>query len=134
MKYIIHGATGAQGSPVVSALTAIEKPVIGLTRNPDAVLDGAQAMAADLSSVAELTEAYRDATGVFVHLPVGPEEQRREYARNIVAAVREARPARVVVSTSGFPLDQAPGERSAIGELVDGLAESGVSAALIDPS
>ncbi|MCF2437222.1 hypothetical protein LV779_36730 [Streptomyces thinghirensis] len=40
-----------------------------------------------------LIEAYRDADGVFVHPPMVSERTpRRLHARNIVAAVREARP------------------------------------------
>jgi uncharacterized protein YbjT (DUF2867 family) len=126
MTYVIHGATGAQGAPVVSVLAAEGKPVVALTRNADTVVDGARAVAAGYSSVADLTQAYRDAEGVFVHLPVVSEEDRRAYAHNIVAAVGEARPTRVVVSTSGFA-------DSAVGTLVRGLTDSGVSHAVIAP-
>lgn len=93
MTYVIHGATGAQGAPVVSALTAAGKPVAALTRNADAVVPGARVVAAGYSSTEELTATYRNAAGVFVHLPVSSEEDRRTYARNIVAALpRPARP------------------------------------------
>jgi uncharacterized protein YbjT (DUF2867 family) len=126
MTYVIHGATGAQGAPVVSVLAAAGKPVVALTRNADTVVDGARAVAAGYSSVADLTQAYRDAEGVFVHLPVGSEEDRRAYARNIVAAIGEARPTRVVFSTSGFA-------DSAASTLAGGLADSGVSHAVIAP-
>ncbi|WP_052664790.1 SDR family oxidoreductase [Nitriliruptor alkaliphilus] len=139
MSFVVHGATGAQGGPVVAALAASGRPVVALTRDADAAVDGARVVVADAASVAELTAAYRDAEGVFVHLPVGAEEDRRGYARNIVAAVGAARPARVVVSTSGFAIDVGddgePAGRadSAVGELVGGLADSGVSAAVIAP-
>lgn len=131
MTYVIHGATGAQGAPVVSVLTAAGKPVVALTRNADAVVPGARVMTAAYSSVQELTDAYRGAEGVFVHLPVGMEEDRRTYARNIVAAVRAARPARVVFSTSGFSLDGDEEDSASI--VVSGLADSGVSHAVIAP-
>ncbi|MEO6082918.1 MAG: hypothetical protein ABIQ18_07410 [Umezawaea sp.] len=78
----------------------------------------------------ELTRVYRGAEGVFVHLPVGMEDDRRTYARNIVAAVRVARPDRVVFSTSGFPV---AGEESAASILVGGLADSAVAHAVIAP-
>ena len=135
MTYVIHGATGAQGAPVVSVLTAAGKPVVALTRNADAVVPGARVMTAAYSSVQELTDAYRGAEGVFVHLPVGMEEDRRTYARNIVAAVRAARPARVVFSTSGFPLGSEEGadEENSASIVVSGLADSGVSHAVIAP-
>ncbi|MBB6347094.1 uncharacterized protein YbjT (DUF2867 family) [Nonomuraea muscovyensis] len=131
MTYVIHGATGAQGAPVVAALAAAGKSVTALTRNPDAVVDGARVLAAGYSSTEELTEAYRSADGVFVHLPVVSEEDRQTYARNIVAAVRAARQARVVFSTSGYPID--PAGDDAVSSLVRGLADSGVSHAVIAP-
>ncbi|MFF7529328.1 SDR family oxidoreductase [Streptomyces bobili] len=132
MTYVIHGATGAQGAPVVAALTAAAKPVTALTRNPDAVVDGARVVTADHSSTEELTAAYRGADGVFVHLPVVSEEDRRTQAHHIVAAVRAARPARVVFSTSGAPIDAGTGGAAAI--LAGGLADAGVSHAVIAPT
>lgn len=131
MTYVIHGATGAQGAPVVAALAAAGKSVTAVTRNENAVVDGARVVAAPYSSAADLTDAYRGAAGVFVHLPVTSEEHRRIFAGNILAAVREARPARVVFSTSGFPIDPADG--SAAATLAAGLADSGVSHAVIAP-
>lgn len=133
MTYVIHGATGAQGAPVVAVLAAAGKSVTALTRNADAVVDGAQrVVAAGYDSTAELTEAYRGADGVFVHLPVVSEEDRLTYAHNIVAAVRAARPARVVFSTSGSPTDPDTGGAAAI--LAGGLADSGVPHAVIAPT
>ncbi|MER7404784.1 NmrA family NAD(P)-binding protein [Streptomyces sp. NPDC000070] len=131
MTYVIHGATGAQGAPVVTALTAAGKSVTALTRNPDAVVDGARVVAASYSSAADLTDVYRGADGVFVHLPVGAEEDRLAFANNILAAVRAARPGRVVFSTSGF--STAPAIGGAAATLAAGLADSGVSHAVIAP-
>ncbi|MGQ4386536.1 NmrA family NAD(P)-binding protein [Streptomyces sp. SAS_270] len=134
MTYMIHGATGAQGAPVVAALAAAGKPVTALTRNADTVVDGARVLAVDYSSTADLTRAYRGAEGVFVHLPVAPEEDRLAFAHNTVAAIREARPARVVFSTSGglVSTDRDSAE-SAVSVLAAGLADSGVSHAVIEP-
>jgi uncharacterized protein YbjT (DUF2867 family) len=132
MTYVIHGATGAQGAPVVAALVAAGKPVTALTRNPDTVVSGARVVAAGYDSAEELTSAYRGADGVFVHLPVTSEADRLTYARNIVAAVRAARPARVVFSTSGSPIDPDTGSAAAL--LASGLADSGVSHAVIEPT
>ncbi|MFG2196730.1 NmrA family NAD(P)-binding protein [Streptomyces sp. NPDC048639] len=134
MSYVIHGATGAQGAPVVSALAAAGKPTVALTRNADAVVDRAHVVAADYSSTAELAEAYRGAEGVFVHLPLGAEEDRRRYARNVAAAVREARPSRVVISTSGADgSSRQDPTGSAVSTLISGLDDSGVSYAVIAP-
>ncbi|MEU6226313.1 NmrA family NAD(P)-binding protein [Streptomyces sp. NPDC047042] len=135
MTYMIHGATGAQGAPVVASLTAAGKPVTALTRDAGAVVDGARVLAVDYSSTTDLTEAYRGAEGVFVHLPVAPEEDRLTFARNVVAAVREARPARVVFSTSGAIVhpDGDGSDGTATSVLAAGLADSGVSHAVIEP-
>jgi uncharacterized protein YbjT (DUF2867 family) len=133
MTYVIHGATGAQGAPVVAALATAGQSVTALTRHADAVVAGAQrVVAADYDSTEKLTEAYRGADGVFVHLPVVAEEDRRAYARNIVAAVRASRPGRVVFSTSGAPVDPETGGAAAA--LAGGLAETGVSLAVITPT
>lgn len=131
MTYVIHGATGAQGAPVVAALTAAGKPVTAVTRKEHAVVDGARVVSAAYSSAADLTDVYRGASGVFVHLPVTAEEDRRLFADNILTAVRAARPDRVVFSTSGFPIDPAIGGAAAT--LASGVAEAGVSHAVIAP-
>lgn len=139
MTYKIHGATGAQGAPVVSALAAAGKPVTALTRTAGTVVDGARVLAVDYSSPADLTDAYRGAEGVFVHLPVAPEQDRLTFARNVVAAVREARPARVVFSTSGAIVRTGDDSRqddsaeTAVSVLATGLADSGVSHVVIEP-
>ncbi|MFC4463191.1 hydroxylase [Streptomyces xiangluensis] len=77
----------------------------------------------------EEDRAYRGAAGVFVHLPVTSEEDRQIFAGNILTVVRAARPARVVFSTSGFPINPAVGGAAAT--LAAGLAGSGVSHAVI---
>jgi uncharacterized protein YbjT (DUF2867 family) len=130
MTYVIHGATGAQGAPVVAALAAAGKPVTALTRNPDTAVAGARVVVAGYSSRQALTEAYRGADGVFIHLPITSEEQRLTYVHNIVAAVREARPARVVFSTSGLQT----GTGGATDLLISGLGDSGVPHAVIAPT
>ncbi|MFD0142485.1 MULTISPECIES: SDR family oxidoreductase [unclassified Streptomyces] len=131
MSYVIHGATGAQGAPVVAVLAASGASVTALTRNADAVVAGARVRAVGLDSVEGLTEAYRGADGVFVHLPLGGEEDRLAYARNVVEALTAARPARVVFSTSGgTPVELADG---AVVTVIDGLKAAGLSHAVIAP-
>ncbi|MFK0011609.1 NmrA family NAD(P)-binding protein [Streptomyces sp. NPDC091027] len=133
MTYVIHGATGAQGAPVAAALVAAGKSVTALTRDAEAAVPGARVFPADYADLARLTEAYRGAQGVFVHLPMGPEEDRRRFAANVVAAVQETRPDRVVVSTSGDDSGLRDPSGSALGALVAGLAESGVSCTVVAP-
>ena len=133
MTYIIHGATGAQGAPVHANLQASGARAIAAVRNT-AGLDG-PAVSVDLNSVESLTEAYREADGVFVHLPLaGPQEQ-LEMALAIGEAVRRARPGRVVFSTSGYTGDmtEPAGADSPHAVLWRALAESGVSYAVVAP-
>ncbi|MDX3450875.1 hydroxylase [Streptomyces sp. ME02-8801-2C] len=110
-----------------------------LTRNAGIVVDGARVLAVDYSSTTNLTDAHRGAEGVFVHLPVTPEEDRLTFARNVVTAVREARPARVVFSTSGalvHPDGDSRRDDSAgttVSVLAAGPADSAVSHAVIEP-
>ncbi|MFF3020689.1 NmrA family NAD(P)-binding protein [Streptomyces sp. NPDC057939] len=133
MTYVIHGATGAQGAPVAAALAAAGKPVTALTRNASAVVPGARVVPTDYSSPEQLIAAYRGAQGVFVHLPMAAEEDRRRYAANVVAAVQETRPGRVVVSTSGDDSGLQDPSGNALGALVAGLEESGASYAVVAP-
>ncbi|QNP76202.1 NAD(P)H-binding protein [Streptomyces roseirectus] len=134
----MHGASGAQGNPLLSRLKATGKPVVAVGRKPGAHPDGTPVVAASYTSVEDLAGVYTDADGVFVHLPVAAEDERVVYARNIVAALTEAKPRRVVVSTSGTVVDgphpqlRAPDD-SAVQILVRGLAESGLSYAVVAP-
>ena len=135
MSFIIHGATGAQGAPLFDRLKAAGKSVKAASRNAE---NGDQAVTADAASADSLTSAYDKAEGIFVHLPQAPEELRLSYANNIVAAIRAARPARVVISTSGAVVDapdsplQSPAD-SAIMTLINGVKDSGVSNAVVAP-
>ena len=69
MVDIIHGATGAQGSPVLSALTSAGRTAIAAVRHPETVPAGIAARQVDLASADSLASAYEGAEGVFVHLP-----------------------------------------------------------------
>lgn len=132
MSYIIHGATGAQGRPLHARLVATGKKPIAVVRNTANVSDGS-AIAVDFASVNSLVAAYRGAEGVFVHLPVAAEPQRVQYAQNIVTALNEAKPTRVVVLSSGAPIDLPGTNGSAVMTLVRGIRESGVSHAIVAP-
>lgn len=137
MKFVIHGATGAQGSPLVARLTSSGKKVVAAVRNAAAVT-GAPAVAVDYGSVDSLTVAYRDADGIFLHLPVASPDDRQRYARNVVEAVSRAKPGRVVISTSGYGIGE-PGSplqassEDAVPTLVSGAERAGVSVAVIAP-
>lgn len=131
MTYIVHGATGAQGAPVLAALTAAGHSAAAAVRDVSRV-SGAPAVGIDNEDPDSLAAAYRGAAGVFVHLPLGSPDQQMAYARAIAAAVERARPARVVVSTSGYPFGAA-GAPTPLDVLIDGLGASGVSHAVLAP-
>lgn len=89
------------------------------------------AVAVDFADIDALAAAYQDVDGIFVHLPIGSPDQQLAHAQVIVEAVRRARPARVVASTSGYP---AGGDGdSPVDVLVRGLEDSGVSVAIVEP-
>ena len=138
MADIIHGATGAQGSPVLSALTSAGRSAVAAVRHLEAVPAGVVARQVDLVSADLLASAYEGADGVFVHLPMGAPEAAAAQARAVVEAVTRARPGRVVISTSGQIVDQpgsplqAPAD-SPIMTLIDGVTGSGVPTAVVAP-
>lgn len=132
MTYIVHGATGAQGAPVLSALVSAGLPVRAAVRDTSKIAD-VDAVSIDAGSVDSLVAAYDGAEGVFVHLPIGSPDDQRRYALAIGAAIRQARPARVVFSTSGYSLDSDGNEEDAPNVLARELAASGVSYAIVEP-
>ena len=138
MVDIIHGATGAQGSPVLSALTSAGRTAIAAVRHPETVPDGIAARQVDLASADSLTSVYEGADSVFIHLPMGAPEAATAQARAVVEAVARTRPGRVVISTSGQIVDQpgsplqAPAD-SPIMTLIDGVTGSGVPTAVVAP-
>lgn len=131
MTYIVHGATGAQGSPVLSALTAAGHSATAAVRNASSVTG--PAVAVDYTSVESLVDAYTGADGIFVHIPIGPVDGQFAAARAIAEAVRLAKPARVVFSTSGSSIDETTPPSSAPEVLAHELANSGVSYAVVEP-
>ncbi|MGO3886496.1 MAG: SDR family oxidoreductase [Mycetocola sp.] len=134
MTYIVHGATGAQGSPVLSALLASGAPAIAAVRDTAAVPAHIRSIPVDLADQDSLTAAYREADGVFIHLPMGPATP----VDSIISAVADERPGRVVISTSGQIVDQpdsplqAPDD-SPIQTLIRGIRDTGVSTAVVAP-
>jgi uncharacterized protein YbjT (DUF2867 family) len=137
MSYVIHGATGAQGGPLYARLLAAGKPAVAAVRATEKI-NGKPAVTIDNASVESLVAAYRNADGLFIHLPQAPEPVRVQHARNIVEAIRTAKPERVVISTSGTIIDE-PGtplqaaDDSAVLLLVNGVRNSGVSHAVVAP-
>lgn len=131
MTIIVHGASGAQGSPVLAALRAAGHDATAAVRDTSKVTG--PAVAIDNTSVDSLVAAYTGADAVFVHLPLGTPDQQTAFAETIAEAVSQARPGRVVFSTSGYPTAMPDGTQTSVGVLADALAETGVSFAVIMP-
>lgn len=137
MTYLIHGATGAQGAPVLARLIHSGKHAVAAVRNTSAIKD-VPAISIDNASVESLAMAYQGVEGVFIHLPVVAEVDRLQYAHNIAQAISRAKPKRVVISTSGWVVDeptsplQNPSE-SAISTLIREVQQTGVSLAVVAP-
>ena len=106
MTYVVHGATGAQGSPVLKAFRAAGLPVTAAVRDVSRVPEAVTAVAVDLEDAAALRSLYSRAEGVFLHLPMGPEDVTARRASAIAKAIRQAHPPRVVISTSGVVVDE----------------------------
>lgn len=140
MAYVIHGATGAQGAPIYRRLANSGKEVRAAGRGIN-LGEGVNAVSADFASAVSLINAYRDADGIFIHLPLGSEEQRLRFADNIITAVQHAKPKRVIVSTSGYIVDAQNSNRlidktkkpSAIAHLINNLESAHPSVAIIAP-
>ncbi|GAA4708534.1 Uncharacterized conserved protein YbjT, contains NAD(P)-binding and DUF2867 domains [Promicromonospora umidemergens] len=138
MTYIVHGATGAQGAPVVSALLAAGMRPVAAVRSTANVPDGVEPVTVDLADADSLIAAYTGADGVFVHLPMSGPDRTAAYVDAIATAIAAARPGRVVISTSGQVVDQpdsplqAP-EGSPITDLIRRITDTGVSTAVVAP-
>lgn len=131
MTFIVHGATGAQGAPILSLLRGAGHDAAAAVR--DATKIEGKAVSVNFNSTKSLGDAYQGADGIFVHLPLGSPDQQVAFATAIGDAVAQASPKRVIFSTSGYPLALPDGTRTAHGILQDKLEQSGVSSALIAP-
>jgi uncharacterized protein YbjT (DUF2867 family) len=136
-RVLVVGATGTQGGATVDALLADGHAVRGLTR--DATSDaarrladrGVEVVASDLSDPAMLGPAFDGCDAVF-HPSFGADEV--GYARNVLAAARDAGVAHLVVSTGGN-CDDRPGvphvdAKADVEELVQ---ESGLDWTMLRP-
>ncbi|WP_426997818.1 SDR family oxidoreductase [Pseudarthrobacter sp. N5] len=131
MSFIVHGASGAQGSPVLSVLRGHGQSAVAAVRDPSKV-EG-PAVAVDFSDVDSLVRAYEGAEGVFVHLPVGRPEDQIPFAKAIGAALRQAQPGRVVFSTSGYSVEHGSDAEDGPNTMLGELEAGSVSYAVVEP-
>lgn len=125
MKYVIHGATGAQGLPIVNILSKLEHDVIGLNRSNT-----------NYNSVASLINKYEKSDGIFIHLPLANQADQIAYAQTISEALKVVRPNRIVISTSGESIDSydsLKNPKTAIQKLIKNVESFGVSYAVVAP-
>jgi NAD(P)H dehydrogenase (quinone) len=114
MTILVYGATGTQGGPVARRLLDRGTPVRVVTRDPERAAALARAGAelgdADLADPASLTAVTKDVRAVFLQLPAGVAAGPLvEYARNALAAVREAGSPHLVLTTSSTVPDGPTG-------------------------
>src|SRR5919197_4512537 len=93
----VHGATGSQGAPVASLLTAAGHRVRPVTR----------AAGVDLLDRASLEAAYAGADAVVLQLPLVYDERALRMGENAARAAEAAGVAQLVVNASG-PLPPEP--------------------------
>lgn len=132
MTYLIHGATGAQGRPIVSAMMKRGHSVLAATRG-NRSLEATNTVAIDLSSASDLERHYRDLDGVFVHLPLAAPDTQMRIAAAIGDALERTSVPRVVVSTSGYSLPDVGEDPGPIGALARRLATIDASVAYVAP-
>ena len=104
MLIAVHGATGAQGAPVIQALLERGHRVRAVTRTarPDRRPAGVEPVASDLTDVGVLARAYAGVDGVALVLPGGATaDVATTQAETILAALREAEVPRAVFNAGG---------------------------------
>lgn len=131
MTFIVHGASGAQGAPVLHLLRSEGLTAVAARQHTPRGDDQGEVVA-DLGSAESLIDAYTSTQGVFVHLPLASEEDRATYAENIVRALRATLPGMVVISTSGEALDEVPDD-AALARLIRGVRALALRSAVVAP-
>ena len=136
----IFGATGAQGSPVVSAALAKGLTVRAVTRDLNKITDRhpeAEAFSATLDDVEAITQALEGVDAAFLHLPmpVGPDDAQAWLTNFMIGAKRAALPL-LVYTTSGPSGNRYP-ESMMIEASTGGMQaimNSGIPSIVLQPS
>ncbi len=104
MLIAVHGATGAQGAPVIQTLLERGHRVRAVTRTarPDRFPIGVEPIASDLTDIGVLARAYAGVDGVALVLPGGAaDDVATAQAETILATLREAEVPRAVFNVGG---------------------------------
>jgi uncharacterized protein YbjT (DUF2867 family) len=103
----VHGATGAQGAPVVRRLLADGYSVRAIARQPRGLPAKAEPVAADLLDPAALAAAYAGVDAVVVQLPLVVDQTAVAQAESVLAALEKAGVPQVVCNVGG-PVPEDP--------------------------
>ncbi|MFG3259197.1 SDR family oxidoreductase [Streptomyces sp. NPDC048172] len=107
-RYLVTGATGAQGGAVARLLAARGAEVRGLARGTGPAAAGVTVHAGDLGDAAAVRAAFDGVTHAAVTLPLEYDHATVvRYARHLAAAARAARVRRLVLNTN-TPLPERP--------------------------
>jgi uncharacterized protein YbjT (DUF2867 family) len=135
MKILVIGGTGTVGRSVVERLTRRGDTARVMTRSAakaGSLPDGAEGAVGDMADPASLRAAMEGVDGVFLVVPLHPQETR--LGLNAVAAAKEARIGRLVFM-SVFGAETAPKVPHFIGKLPieEAVAASGLPFAILRP-
>jgi uncharacterized protein YbjT (DUF2867 family) len=139
MLIAVHGATGAQGGPLVRRLLAEGHRVRAIARNPDPrrLPVGAEPAPADLLDVEALVRAYEGVGGVVAVLPGGAaDDVAVAQADATLEALRRAGVPRAVFIAGGAVWSTPPGLPflDARTRLAQGLARAVPTAIVVGPA
>jgi uncharacterized protein YbjT (DUF2867 family)/predicted ester cyclase len=139
MLVAVHGATGAQGRPVIDRLLeAGHRPrAIARTVTPSAVREGVEHASADVSDVDALLKAYTGVDAAVIVLPGGaPDDVAVRQANAILEALRRAGVPRAVFNAGGGIWTRPPAIPflQARSQLVAGLPDAVGVATVVAPA
>lgn len=140
-KVLVFGATGAQGSPVVTQLLEKGVAVKAVSRDAEKVKqlygDKVQAAVADLSDLNSLGEAFAGVDAAFFHLPIPSDFSAvPNQLANVLQAAKESGLPRLVYTTGGNTTDIMPkiGFVEANRATANAVLNSGVPAVVLRPT
>lgn len=108
----VHGATGAQGRPVVEKLLAAGYAVRAISRSgrTEGIDDSVIGISSDLLDVTTLANAYAGVAAVIIVLPGGAtDDTATKHAETILEALKRAQVPRAIFNSSGGLWDAPTG-------------------------
>jgi uncharacterized protein YbjT (DUF2867 family) len=137
-RYLVYGATGAQGGPVARLLLDAGHHVRILARSPDRAQDllarGAEPMTGDMGDPAALARASAGVDGIFLLVPFF--DPRPVYGIAAIDAARRAGVRRIVWNASGAipPVDTGSPGADMRRRILAHLEASGIDFAALEPT